>query len=92
MTKEFVNLTKEEIQAKIQYVLIRKTMQCSEWDSKQRKMAWDTAFTPEEQRKCERLGRLAAKWQRQGVPHSYIACEDICLLWQRLAEFCQSIA
>jgi len=91
MTSTLIKLTKAEIQKKIPYALISKTMESTLWGTEQRKQAWEKTFTKEEQIMCERMGRTAQSWSNGKMPESYITNEASLALWQRLAEFCTSV-
>ena len=92
MPKIMVELSREEIQQQIPYLLICETTSRSVWNAGKRKRLWKQRFTESEQIACNRLIAQSKQWGlRTGVPDKIVMCLRTIDLWNRLAGFCLEV-
>lgn len=91
--KIFLELSQDEVYAKIPYSLICETMCSATWNTGKRKRLMKQFFTESEIKKLSSLKQQAYTWTlTKGVPVDGVKMSvNTLLLWGKLAEFCMMI-
>lgn len=88
----FIELSREEIGAKIPYAIVCETMQSSRWDTGKRKKLMKEEFTEKEIKAIYVMKEQARIWFLvKGVPDTLKILPKTLDLWQRLGNFCANI-
>lgn len=90
--KIMVELTRDEIYARIPYALICETRYGARWDTSRRRRRWAEEFTEKEKAASTRLFSLAHQWYLvKGVPDTVVMTTKMLALWEKLGAFCGSL-
>lgn len=92
MASLMIVLSREEIQATINYPLICETMCGTRWQTSNRTKRWSELFTESERQECVKLKTQAYTWHlRAGVPDEVTMSFTTMALWKKLEAFCATL-
>lgn len=90
--KIMMELTRDEIRARIPYALICETRDGARWGTSRRRRRWAEEFTEQEKSASTRLFSLAHQWYLvKGVPDKVVMSAGTLALWEKLGAFCGSL-
>ena len=90
--KAFIELSSNEIQSEIPYVLICEVMGSASWNTGKRRRLWKDCFTESERQACAKLYKQSQKWYFvKGVPDTIKVSINTLRLWYKLGEFCTQL-
>ena len=88
----YLNLTRDEIHAKIPYAMICEMRYGARWETGRRRRAWLANFSEAEREAAVKLFKQAHSWYLvKGVPDTVQMRTSTFALWMKLAEFCGNL-
>lgn len=92
MASLLIQMTSDEVQAKIPYSLVCMTRYGAQWNTMRRKRRWQEEFSEHERDSASRLFSQSHNWMLgHGVPATVRMTMETFDLWQKLGAFCASI-
>lgn len=92
MARMMLELSRDEINRKIPYVMVCMGRYGSAWGTMHRKRRWAAEFTESERKAATKLFAKSHEWTlTRGVPDSVVMSVETFKLWQKLGDFLASI-
>ena len=92
MAKMMLELSHDEVNREIPYVMVCMGRYGSTWGTMHRKRRWAAEFTEREKKAATKLFAKSHEWTlTRGVPDSVVMRVETFKLWQKLGDFLSSI-
>lgn len=91
--KIYMELSHDEVQRLIPYMIVAETTSRSVWNTGRRKRLWAASFTPSEREKLLKMSTQAKRWALvTGVPLAGVKMTaNTYNLWERFGQFCAEL-